>query len=123
MLKVRTTKFETIAVLYVQGKIVRGETDVLRHAALGQLDASVVVLDLAQVTTIDASGLGLMLDLRAVTESKGIEFRLKNVTKPVRQVLDITRLSSVFEITREIDAGEAPLRYRPTMALQTAACA
>jgi anti-sigma B factor antagonist len=123
MLKVRTTKFETIAVLYVQGKIVRSETDVLRDAVLGQLDASVVVLDLAQVTTIDASGLGLMLDLRAVTESKGIEFRLKNVTKLVRQVLDITRLSSVFEITREIEAGEAPLRYRPTMTLQTAACA
>jgi anti-anti-sigma factor len=123
MLKVRTTKLENITVLCVQGKIVRGETDALRHAMLGQLDASVVVLDLAQVSTIDASGLGLMLELRAITESKGIEFRLKNVTKLVRQVLDITRLSSVFEITREIEAGGAPLRYRPTMTLQTAACA
>jgi anti-sigma B factor antagonist len=123
MLTVRTTKFEKIVVLCLQGKIVRGETDALRYAALSQFDASVVILDLAGVSTIDASGLGLMLELRAITELKGIEFRLKNLTKLVRQVLDITRLSSVFEIAREIEAAQTRLPYRPTITLQTAACA
>jgi len=62
---------------------------------LSERDASVVVIDLARVGIIDAGGLGLMLELRQRTESSGIEFRLKNVTKLVKEVLEITRLESV----------------------------
>jgi len=101
MLKVHTKKLGNVAVLSVQGKIVRGETQVLRNAVLTHTDASTVVLDLARVSAIDAGGLGVMLDLREQTQSKGIEFRIRNVTKLVRQVLEITRLDSVFEMTCE----------------------
>ncbi|HJX90908.1 MAG TPA: STAS domain-containing protein [Pyrinomonadaceae bacterium] len=99
MLSVHTTKLGNVAVLFVQGQIVRGETDALCRTVLAQVDASAVVLDLAQVNTIDAGGLGLMLELREHTQSRGIEFRLKNVTRLVRRVLEITHLNSVFEIT------------------------
>ena len=97
MLKVNITKLGNLSVLCVAGKIVRGETDALHNAVLAQVDAGVVVLDLAGVNTIDAGGLGLMLELRAQTEAKGIEFRLENVTKLVRRILEITKLDSVFE--------------------------
>jgi len=101
MLKVHTKKLGNVAVLSVQGKIVRGETQVLRNAVLSHPDVSAVVLDLARVSAIDAGGLGVMLDLRQQTQSRGIEFRIRNVTKLVRQVLEITRLDSVFEMTGE----------------------
>ena len=101
MLKVHTTKLGNVAVLCLQGRIVRGETGVLRRAVLAQVEKSVVVLDLARENTIDAGGLGVLLALREETQSKGIEFRLINVTKLVRQVLEITRLDSVFEVTSE----------------------
>ena len=96
MLSVQTTRLGNVAVLFVQGKILRGETDALRKTVLAQVDASAVVLDLAQVNTIDAGGLGLMLELREHTQSMGIEFRLRNVTRLVRRVLEITRLNEVF---------------------------
>src|SRR5215470_16636659 len=99
MLKVNITKFGKLSVLCVEGKIVRGETDVLKWAVLAEGDASVVVLDLARVTTIDAGGLGVMLELREHTESRGIEFRLRNVTKLVMNILEITCLDSVFELS------------------------
>jgi len=99
MLEVQIKKLGNLSVFCVRGKIVRGETDLLRSAVLAQDDASVVVLDLAGVNTIDAGGLGLMLELREQTESKGIEFRLENVTKPVRRILEITKLDSVFKIS------------------------
>ena len=98
MLSIHTTKLGNVAVLFVQGQIVRGETDALRSTVLAQVDASAVVLDLAKVNTIDAGGLGVMLELREHTQSKGIEFRLKNVTRLVCGVLEITRLSSVFDV-------------------------
>jgi anti-anti-sigma factor len=99
MLKVQTTKLGKVALLLVQGKIVRGETDALRRAVLAQIDVSAVVLDLAKVNTIDAGGLGVMLELREHTQSRGIEFRLKNVRRLVRHVLEITHLNEVFEGT------------------------
>jgi len=103
MLKVHTTNSPNVAVLCVQGRIVRGETEVLRKAVRAQRTVSVVVLDLARVSMVDAGGLSLLLELRQHTESSGIEFRLKNLTKLVRQVLEITRLDTVFDISGRKD--------------------
>lgn len=122
MLKVETTRFGNIAVICVQGKIVRFEIESLRRAVLAQADASVVVLDLARVSTIDAAGLGMMLELRQQTESRGIEFRLRNVTKLVRRVLEITRLDSVFDIGRTEMRSQSLLTHFAS-AKQLRACA
>ena len=99
MLRVHTKKFGTLAILCLRGRIVTGETVALRKAMHAQTGLSAIVLDFARVSTIDAGGLGVMLELREQTESKGIEFKLINVTKPVSRMLEITRLNSVFEIT------------------------
>jgi anti-anti-sigma factor len=121
MLKVQTTNFGNVAVLCVQGRIVRGETEALRNAFLSQLNASAVVLDLARVSTIDAGGLGLMLELREYAESRGIEFRLRSVSRLVKRILEITRLDAVFKVATEKEVVKAPLA-RPPIALRTAAC-
>src|SRR5215510_9203954 len=121
MLEVKITKLGDLSILCVAGKIVRGETDALRDAVLAQVDASVVVIDLADVNTIDAGGLGLMLELRAQTESNGIEFRLENVTKLVRRILEITKLDSVFKISGN-DRPEVAVHPQPPLFLQTLSC-
>jgi len=118
MLKVQTTNLGNVAVFCVQGRIVRGETEALRKAVLAQLNVNAVVLDLARVRTIDAGGVGLLLELRQHTESRGVEFRLKNVTKLVRQVLEITRLDEVFRIRTAV----AAITRRPAV-FATSACA
>jgi len=123
MLKVQTTNFGSVAVLCVQGRIVRAETEVLRNAVLAQRKVNVVVLDLAWVSMIDAGGLGLLLELRQHTESSDIEFRLKNVTKLVRQVLEMTRLDTVFDISVGKEVPVAPLHRRPRSLMETDASA
>src|SRR5215468_9330015 len=123
MLKVQTTNFGSVAVLCVQGRIVRAETEVLRNAVLAQRKVSVVVLDVARVSMIDGGGLGLLLELRQHTESSGIEFRLKNVTKLVRQVLEITRLDTVFDISWGKEVPVGPLHRRPRSLMETDASA
>lgn len=122
MLQVQTTKLGNIAVFCVQGKIVRGETDTLRRAVLAPAEATVVVLDLARVNVIDAGGLGTLLELREHSESRGIEFRLQNVTKLVRRILEITKLDSVFKISGR-DLFGAEIRRTPAMVMEMAACA
>jgi len=122
MLKVQTTKLGKTAVLCVHGKIVRGETSSLRMAVLAQADASAIVLDLARVNTIDARGLGVLLEIRAHSQAKGIEFRLRNVGKLVNRILEITRLDAVFELTSRSEIC-APAVGRRAPLMQLARCA
>lgn len=112
MLKVHAQKLGDVTILRVQGQIVTGELTGLWKVALFQPKTSVLVIDLARVSRIDAGGLGMLLKLREHAQSKGIEFRIMNVTKLVQQVLKITRLNTVFEMTseKEVHALAAPVR-------------
>src|SRR5262245_12437950 len=105
MLKVRTQDFGNFAILCLQGRVVIGETDELSAAVRKQSHASMVVLDFANVDMIDANGLGVLLELRAFAQTKGIEFRLINVNGLVQQVLKITRLNSVLQGSKKLKAG------------------
>jgi len=91
MLKVHTRKLGNVAVVSVQGRIVNGETASLREEVDAQSRVNTVLLDLGRVSTIDASGLGLMLEMREQTQSKGMRFKLMNVTKLVGRVLEVTK--------------------------------
>ena len=110
MLKVQARNLGSVAILRLDGQIVNGETDVLRHAVRELSETSVVKLDLASVTTVDAGGLGAMLELREWTQAKGIRLELMNVTKRIGTLLALTRLDSVFQIAKRAE-------FLPTIAL------
>ena len=122
MLKVHTRNLGNVAVVCLQGRIVNGETSSLREAVDAQLNGSSVVLDLARVSTIDASGLGLMLALRRQAEAKGVGLKLMNVSKFVKQVFEITRLDTVFEVIPRVESLPARSQARATR-VEWAACA
>lgn len=123
MLKVHTRNLGDSAVLCLQGRIVSGETRVLRAAVNSQSKVSAVILDLARVTTIDARGLGVLLELREQAESKGIGFELINVSRLVTNVLKITRLDSVFRITPAVELFSTASRRRRIAVSALAPCA
>jgi len=99
MLKVHGKKLETVAVLGLYGRIINGETEKLRQAVRDISGATAVILDLKGVTTVDAHGLGVLLDLRQQTIASGMRFKLMNINQPLSRVFEITKLNSVFEVT------------------------
>ena len=123
MLKVHTRKLGNVAVVSVQGRIVNGETASLREEVDSQSRVNTVLLDLGRVSTIDASGLGLMLEMREQAQSKGMRFKLMNVTRLVSRVLEITKLDSVFEIAPAIEQMPAIAHARSTPMIPYARCA
>jgi anti-sigma B factor antagonist len=127
MLKVNARNLGNVAFLSMQGQIVNGETEALRKAvhfqSEAQSDVSTVVLDLSQVSIVDAGGLGVMLQLREQVQSKGISFKLMNVSKLVGRVLEITRLDSVFEVTSGVEFFPAASRRQPAPVMHLASCA
>lgn len=123
MLKVHARNLGNVAILCVQGRIVHGETEILRKAVQPLSEVSAVILDLARVTAVDAGGLGVMLELRQQAELRGIRFELMNVTQWVRRVLEVTRLDSVFQITSSIGFYPAVSRSRRASVPALAPCA
>ena len=103
MLKVHAKNLGTVTVLCLQGQIVIGDTETLRNSVQSLSETSAVILDLARVATVDAHGLGVMLELRQQTKEKGIRFELMNVSEPMSSVLEITHLDSVFQITSGVE--------------------
>ena len=103
MLKVQTKKLGSIAVLSLHGQIVNGETEILRKAVESVSGISVVRLDLARVTTVDAGGLGVLLALREQAQAEGIRLELTNITRHIGRVFEITRLDTVFQITSRVE--------------------
>ena len=123
MLRVHAKNLGTVAVLCLQGRIVNGETEILRNAVHSVSGAGAVILDLARVSTVDAGGLGVMLELREQVQSKGIGFKLMNVSKLVGRVLEITHLDTVFEVTSGVEFFPAVSRRQHASVMRFASCA
>ena len=100
MLKVHAKKSDAVAVLYLEGPIINGDTESLRSAVQSASDASDIVLNLSKVTVVDAHGLGVLLELREQALAREVHFELINVSKRLYRIFEITRLNTVFEISR-----------------------
>jgi anti-anti-sigma factor len=94
-----------VAVVNCAGRIVRGDaTCALKEAVLSQRDARVIVLDLSEVEMIDGGGLGALVFLRRWTKDNSVQLKLVNPSQLVRELLDRTRLTQIFDISSVEDA-------------------
>ncbi len=96
MLTVTVRTMGNTAILRCQGRIVCGQESTLLCAAL-QHQGLQIILDLEDVSAIDAAGIGALISLLAA----GIYIRLMNPSRPVREVLRVAKLESVFEICED----------------------
>lgn len=103
MLKVHAKKLHKAQILCLEGLIVNGDTDILRTAVQPAPGTSKIILDLSNVTVVDAHGLGVLLQLREQTLANGMGFELMNVSKPLNRLLEITRLDTVFRIDSGVE--------------------
>ena len=100
MLKVLIERLEQSVIVKLRGSLTAGrQLDAFPKTLLSQIGAGAVFIDMARVTRIDAAGLGVLLKLRETLQLSGLELRLMNVTRLVQQVLKISCLDTVFEIS------------------------
>jgi anti-sigma B factor antagonist len=110
-LKITNSEVEGVEVLTLDGRIVLGEETVaLRENVKGLLAAGKkkLVLDLKNVTMIDSSGLGALVAAHTSAKSAGATLRLCNLGTRTNELLQMTRLVTVFEVSNsEADAVRA----------------
>jgi anti-anti-sigma factor len=99
MLVVNIHNVENGILLRCTGRIVAGEeVNILRSVALAHPDREQIVLDLANVSTLDGAGIGMLAFLQARLRCNGLHLRIQNPSAHVRELLELTNLDSVIEI-------------------------
>jgi len=98
--KLTTRNVDGIAVIDCVGRIVFGdEAAALRDNVRGLLKKDArILLNLAGVTYIDSGGLGTLVSLYTSAVNAGASIKLANLTQRVGDLLQITKLLTVFEV-------------------------
>jgi len=90
-----------IAIIDVVGKITMGEGNVmLREIVREMSDKGIkkILLNLQGVGYVDSSGIGELVRTFTTVRSKGGQVKLFNLSKPVQELLEITKLYAIFDI-------------------------
>jgi anti-sigma B factor antagonist len=99
-LKVTTRTKDGILVIDCIGRIVFGEESSLLRETVKQAvtENNRIVLNLGEVNYIDSGGLGTLVALRITAQNAGGTIKLTNLTKRVGDVLQVTKLLTVFDV-------------------------
>ena len=98
-----------LMVLDLRGRITLGpETEIIRNKVKNVIETGHkrVILDLGGVSYIDSAGLSTLITCYISARKAGGEVKLLNLTKFVRDLLQITRLSTVFETYDNLEAAQ-----------------
>src|SRR5262244_3382679 len=98
MLRLTIQRLGDVTVFCCAGGLTFGHAETLRNAVLTHPRIRKAVLDLAEVSSLDAAGLGVLLSLRAWTEEVGTALKLMNLRPSVARLFEITQLSSAFDV-------------------------
>lgn len=88
-------------VVELGGRIVLGEgSALLRKTVRGLLEENRnrLVLNLADVDYIDSSGIGELVSAYTAVKNRGGELKLLHLTKKVHDLLQLTKLYTVFDV-------------------------
>ena len=90
-----------VTILDVRGRIVLGdEIHNLRDAVRGLVSEgkTKIILNLAEVDYIDSSGVGELVGCFTTVRNAGGELKLLSLSQKVHDVLNVTKLYTVFDI-------------------------
>jgi anti-sigma B factor antagonist len=111
-LKITSKNVDGIQVIECSGRIVFGEESSLVREQVKQAipDNKRIVLNLGEVNYIDSGGLGTLVALHTTALNAGSTIKLANLTKRVGDLLQVTKLLTVFDVSNS--EGEAIESFR-----------
>lgn len=100
-MKMDVRKVGPVTVVDVSGRIVAGEDAALLRDSIDHLIArgeNNIVLNLAEVPYIDSAGIGELVSSFVAVRRQSGSMKLLNPTRRVREILDIVKLLTAFQI-------------------------
>jgi anti-sigma B factor antagonist len=111
-LKIDTRTTEGVTVVACAGRIVFGDEASALRAELKKIlnTSKKIVLDLSEVSYIDSGGLGTLVGVYSSARNAGADIKLAGLGQRVRDVLQITKLVTVFEVYDNEQKARAAFR-------------
>ena len=106
-MKTSTRQVDGVSIVDCSGRITLGEGSVVLRDAVRELISKghkKILLNLGDVSYIDSSGIGELVSAFTTVRNQGGELKLLNLTKKVHDLLQITKLYTVFDV-REDEAN------------------
>lgn len=99
-LKLSTRTLDGVLIVDCHGRIVFGEESAVLRDTVRQLisENNRIVLNLSGITYIDSGGLGTLVSLYTSAHNAGGSIKLANLTQRVGDLLQVTKLVTVFEV-------------------------
>jgi anti-sigma B factor antagonist len=100
-LTITSREVASVPVLDLKGRITLGEGSVQIRDAIRELvgeGRKSILLNLADVNYIDSSGLGELVGAYTTAKHQGSELKLLRLTKKVHDLLQLTKLYTVFDV-------------------------
>jgi len=100
-LKLSTREVKGIMVISLSGRLIMGEASAaIRDEVRDEVGHGYqkILLDLGEVSYIDSAGLGELTHAFASVKNRGGELKLVNLTKRVHDLMQITKLYTVFDV-------------------------
>src|SRR5438445_9638408 len=100
-MKTSTRQVNGVTVVDLTGRITLGEGSVVLRDTVRDLLSKgnkKILLNLGDVTYIDSSGIGELVSAFTTVRNQGGELKLLKLTKKVHDLLQITKLYTVFDV-------------------------
>lgn len=100
-MKANSRQVDGVTIVDLSGRITLGEGSVILRDTIRDLVSkgrNRILLNLGDVTYIDSSGIGELVSAFTSVRNQGGELKLLNLTKKVHDLLQITKLYTVFDI-------------------------
>ncbi len=100
-MKASTRQMDGVTIVDLSGRITLGEGSVILRDTVRDLVGKgnkKILLNLGDVTYIDSSGIGELVSAFTTVRNQGGELKLLNLTKKVHDLLQITKLYTVFDV-------------------------
>ena len=100
-MKSNTRQVDAVTIVDLSGRITLGEGSVILRDVVRDLvgkGSKKILLNLGEVNYIDSSGIGELVSAFTSVRNHGGELKLLNLTKKVHDLLQITKLYTVFDV-------------------------
>jgi len=100
-MKASTRQIDGVTIVDLSGRITLGEGSVILRDTVKDLlgkGQKKILLNLGDVSYIDSSGIGELVSAFTSVRNQGGELKLLHLTKKVHDLLQITKLYTVFDV-------------------------
>ena len=109
-MKLSTRQVDGVTIVDCSGRITLGEGSVMMRDTVRDLLSKgnkKIILNLGEVNYIDSAGVGELVSAFTSVRNQGGELKLLNLTKKVHDLLQITKLYTVFDVHDDEQAALA----------------